>query len=54
MEIILLKLSGKVLNIPHWLPGSWMGREVREGYAWRNKMVETPYQYALERMVSFG
>ena len=54
MKIILLKLSGKVPNIPHWLPGSWMKREVREGYVWRDKTVEIHYQYALGRMVSFG
>lgn len=51
-ETTLLKLYGKVLHIPEWLPGSWIRREASEAYGWRNKMVETPYRYARERMVS--
>ena len=43
----------KVLHIPDWLPGSWIKREAREAYAWRTKLIETPYQYVQERMVSF-
>ena len=45
---------GLVLYVPDWMPGSWIRREAAEAYAWRNKMVETPYQYVRKRMVSPG
>ena len=53
-KVILLRLFGKVLHIPDWLPGSWIKCEARVAYAWRTKLVETPYRYVQERMVSFG
>ena len=48
------EIIGKVLHIPDWLPGSQIQREAREAYARRNKMVEMPYRYVQECMVSFG
>ncbi|KAF8552908.1 cytochrome P450 [Imleria badia] len=52
-KVLLTKALSFLVHIPDWLPGSWIKREVKEAYAWRNKMVETPYRYAQERMVSF-
>lgn len=48
----LLKSLEKVLHIPDWLPGSWIKREAKTAYGWRNKIVEMPYQYVQKRMVS--
>lgn len=42
----------KVLHTPDWFFGSWIKREVNEAYALRNELVETPYRYVQERMVS--
>ena len=49
-----LKLSGKVLYIPEWLPGLWIRSEASDAYAWRNKLVETPLRYAGEVLTSNG
>ena len=48
-----LKLSGKVLHIPDWLPGSSIKRDARELCARRNWFVETFYRDVKGRMVSF-
>lgn len=39
--------------MPAWLPGSWIRREAEKARALRNKMIEVPYQYVQERMVSW-
>ncbi|KAN0086124.1 Cytochrome P450 [Tylopilus felleus] len=49
-KVFLIKVFPFLLHIPDWLPGSWIKRNVKEAYVWRNKMVETLYQYARERM----
>ncbi|KAF8553813.1 cytochrome P450 [Imleria badia] len=48
----LFMLCPFILHIPDWLPGSWIKREAKEAYAWRNKMVETLYRDVRERMES--
>ncbi|KAF8545990.1 cytochrome P450 [Imleria badia] len=47
-KMVLLKALPFLLHIPDWLPGSWIKREAEEAYAWRNKMVETPYRHVQE------
>ncbi|KAF8555762.1 cytochrome P450 [Imleria badia] len=51
-KALLTKALPFLLYLPDWLPGSWIKREMKEARAWRNKMVETPYRYAQERMES--
>ncbi|KIJ11837.1 hypothetical protein PAXINDRAFT_15291 [Paxillus involutus ATCC 200175] len=47
---VLLKVFPFLLRIPDWLPGSSLKREAKTASEWAVKMVETPYQYAQERM----
>ncbi|KIJ11833.1 hypothetical protein PAXINDRAFT_33646, partial [Paxillus involutus ATCC 200175] len=47
---VLLKMFPFLLRIPDWLPGSSIKREAKTASEWAVKAVETPYQYAQERM----
>ncbi|KAF8549302.1 cytochrome P450 [Imleria badia] len=49
-KIALVMFFPWLLHIPDWLPGSWIKREAKEAYTWRDKLVETPYRYVQERM----
>ena len=49
----VLKFSGKVLHIPEWLPGSWIGREAKKASRWMDEIVESLYRYAQEHMLCF-
>lgn len=50
-----LTLIGKVLDVPDWLPKAcqWLKHEAKAACVWRDKMMETPYQYVQKRLVSF-
>ncbi|KIJ11835.1 hypothetical protein PAXINDRAFT_15289 [Paxillus involutus ATCC 200175] len=47
---VLLKMFPFLWCIPDWLPGSSLKREAKTACEWAVKTVETPYQYAQERM----
>ncbi|KIK91718.1 hypothetical protein PAXRUDRAFT_148866 [Paxillus rubicundulus Ve08.2h10] len=47
---VLLKMFPFLLRIPDWLPGSSIKRGAKTACEWAVKTVETPYQYAQERM----
>ncbi|KIJ11836.1 hypothetical protein PAXINDRAFT_171580 [Paxillus involutus ATCC 200175] len=49
-KAVLLKVFPFLLRIPDWLPGSSLKREAKTTCEWAVKTVETPYQYAQERM----
>ncbi|KIK75255.1 hypothetical protein PAXRUDRAFT_18423 [Paxillus rubicundulus Ve08.2h10] len=51
-KAILFKMFPFLWRIPDWLPGSFLKREAKTACEWSVKAVETPYEYAQERMVS--
>ncbi|KIK94564.1 hypothetical protein PAXRUDRAFT_441457 [Paxillus rubicundulus Ve08.2h10] len=49
-KAILFKMFPFLWRIPDWLPGSSFKREAKTACEWSVKAVETPYEYAQERM----
>ncbi|KIK75722.1 hypothetical protein PAXRUDRAFT_473436 [Paxillus rubicundulus Ve08.2h10] len=51
-KVILFKMFPFLWRIPDWLPGSSLKHEAKTACEWSVKVIETPYEYAQERMVS--